>query len=334
MRLEGRSLEALVAALRESPGLRSKREIQAAAAAFAVNELGVLNGDDAAALPDPDGGYTLMAAEGMQPSFVQREPFFAGLCAVLCNINDIAAMGGRPRALVDVVLAGSDRAHTALVYEGLRAGAELFQVPIVGGHSGRSAGAPCLSAAVLGKAQRLITSFDARPGQVLMVCIDLGGQFRADQPHFDGLTGCDPTLARARLAVLPQLAEAGLVGAGKDISMAGLLGTLLMLLETSGCGARVDLEAVPAPACALAEPQRWLESFPSFGFVLSVEPEHVAAVRERFAQVSVTAVVIGTVEATRTLDIACGSQRARLWDLASDSLMGFDQRAVRPAPPR
>jgi len=323
MKIGAHSLHGLVDALRQSPGLCSKREIHAAAAAFGVNAASIMNGDDAAALPDPDGGFTLLAAEGMQPSFVQREPFFAGLCAVLCNVNDIAAMGGRTRALVDVILAGSDREHTVLVHEGLRAGAELFQVPIVGGHSGRTAGAPGLSAAVLGKAKRLITSFDARPGHVLMMCIDLDGKFRADQPHFDGLTGGDPMLARARLEVLPQLAEAGSVGAGKDISMAGLLGTLLMLLETSGCGARVDLEAVPAPVSALAEPQRWLECFPSFGFVLSVEPEQVAVVREHFARVAVTAAVIGTVEASHTLDIAYGSERARFWDLASEPCMGF-----------
>jgi uncharacterized protein len=323
MKLAPNTLGSLVAALRDSPGLRSKREIHTAASAFAHNAEGILNGDDAAALPDADGGYTLLAAEGMQPSFVAREPFFAGLCAVLCNINDIAAMGGRPRALVDILLAGSDRAHTQLLYEGLKAGADLFQVPIVGGHSGKSSSEPFLSAAVIGKAQRLITSFDARPGQVLMVCIDLGGKFRKGQPHFDGLTGGDPKLARARLEVLPQLAEAGMVGAGKDISMAGLLGTLLMLLETSGCGARVDLEAVPAPASALAEPQRWLESFPSFGFVLSVEPEYVEPVRARFAQVSVAAAVIGTVEGSHTLDIAYGSERARFWDLSHEPLMGF-----------
>jgi AIR synthase-related protein len=323
MKLPPHSLDLLISALRDAPGLRSKRDIHPAASSFGKNNANILNGDDAAALPDPDGGYTLLAAEGMQPSFVQREPYFAGLCAVLCNVNDIAAMGGRSRALVDVLLTGSDREHTELLHQGLKAGSELFQVPIVGGHSGKSAGAPCLSAAVLGKAQRLITSFDARPGQVLMVCIDLGGRFRTGQPHFDGLTGGDPKLARARLEVLPQLAEAGWVGAGKDISMAGLLGTLLMLLETSDCGARVDLEAVPAPACALAEPQRWLASFPSFGFVLSVEPEYVELVRARFAQVAVTAAAIGTVEATRTLDIAYGSERARFWDLSHEPLMGF-----------
>jgi uncharacterized protein len=323
MRLEPNTLDSLIAALRESAGVRSKREIVPASNTFGRNAAGILNGDDAAALPDPDGGYTLLAAEGMQPSFVQREPWFAGLCAVLCNVNDIAAMGGRARALVDVVFGGEDRAHTQLLFEGLQAGAELFQVPIVGGHSGRSAGAPCLSAAVLGKAQKLITSFDARPGQVVLHCVDLGGKFREGQPHFDGLTGGDPQLARARLHILPQLAEAGWVGAGKDISMAGLLGTLLMLLETSGCGARVDLAAVPAPSSAREQPKRWLESFPSFGFVLTVEPEYVAAVCARFADVAVAAAPIGVLEATRVLDVAYGAERARYWDLGSEPLMGF-----------
>lgn len=323
MKLAAHGFEALISALREAPGLRGKREIRGAAAAFPRSSGGILNGDDAAALPDPDGGFTLLAAEGMLPSFVEREPFFAGLCAVLCNVNDIAAMGGRPRALVDVVLAGSDSDHTQQLYAGLQAGAELFQVPIVGGHCGRSAGAPHLSAAVLGKAQRLLTSFDARPGQLLMACIDLGGEFRADQPHFDGITAGDAALARARLELLPQLSEAGLVSAGKDISMAGLLGTLLMLLETSGCGALVDLESVPAPECALAEPLRWLMSFPSFGFILSVEPSHADEVRARFADLGVTAAAIGAVQPARTLDISYGTERARFWDLAREPLMGF-----------
>jgi AIR synthase-related protein len=316
------SLLPLIAALRESAGVQSKRHIRPAAGMFGHSPSGILNGDDAAALPDADGGYTLLAAEGMHPAFVQREPWFAGLCAVLCNVNDIAAMGGRPRALVDVLFTGDERAHTQKMYEGLQAGAELFGVPIVGGHSGRSP-APCLSAAVLGKAQRLITSFDARPGQTLLACLDLAGKFRGDQPHFDGLSGLpggDPKLARARLELLPQLSEAGLVQAGKDISMAGLLGTALMLLETSSCGARIDLAALPVPACAETQPQRWLESFPSFGFLLTAEPQQLSEIAARCAHLGIPAAAVGSVNAT---DVVHGTEHARYWDLASEPVDGF-----------
>jgi AIR synthase-related protein len=323
MKLEPYTFGPLMAALRDGRGLAGKHEIQPAARAFGRNPGGILNGDDAAALPDSDGGYTLLAAEGMQPSFVESEPWFAGLCAVLTNVSDIAAMGGRSRAIVDVLLTSESSAHTARVLDGLQAGAELFGVPIVGGHTGRSAAGACLSAAVLGKAQRLITSFDARAGQQIVACIDLGGKYRGDRPHFDGLTGADPKLARARLEVLPQLAEAGLVAAGKDISMAGLLGTLLMLLETSGCGARLDLAAVPAPACAQAEPKRWLESFPSFGYLLAVDPRDVAEVIARFAAVGVTAAAIAELDDSRALAVSYAAASVRYWDLARESLMGF-----------
>ncbi len=323
MKLARHTLQPLMAAVREGRGLAGKRDIRPAARYFGTVQAGIQNGDDAAALLDSDGGYTLLAAEGMQPTFIDREPWFAGLCAVLTNVNDIAAMGGRSRAIVDVLWASDSNEHTERLFAGLAAGAELFGVPIVGGHTGRTVGGAALSAAVLGKAKRLITSFDARPGHRVMACIDLGGKFRGDRPHFDGVTGGDPALARARLEVLPQLAEAGLALAGKDISMAGLIGTLLMLLETSGCGAQLDLEAVPAPACADSEPKRWLEAFPSFGFLLAVEPAHVAEVAARFAAVGVTAVAIATVDDTRTLEVRYEDESLHYWNLACEPLMGF-----------
>lgn len=330
MKLATESLPQLVAALRAAPGVTGKRAIQPAARVFGRTQHGIANGDDAAALPDPDGGYTLLAAEGMSPSFVQTEPWFAGLCAVLTNVSDIAAMGGRARAVVDVLFGGDDERHTRLVLAGLQAGAELFGVPIVGGHTGRSAGAPHLSAAVLGKASRLITSYDALPGQQVLACVDLGGQFRGERPHFDGISGTDTALSRARIALLPQLAEAGLVRAGKDISMAGLLGTLLMLLETSGCGGCVDLAEVPAPACAEAEPERWLTCFPSFGYLLCVEPQHAAKVRARFADLGITASVIATLDDSSALDVQYHGQRARYWSLAEEPCVGFAARTGLP----
>ena len=119
MKLQSNTFRPLVAALRETRGLTGKLEIQPAARAFGRNASDILNGDDAAALPDPDGGYTLIAAEGMQPSFVDAEPWFAGLCAVLTNVSDIAAMGGRSRAIVDVLLASDSEAHTSRVIDGL-----------------------------------------------------------------------------------------------------------------------------------------------------------------------------------------------------------------------
>src|ERR1700758_5026269 len=59
-------------------------------------------GDDCAAIPDEDG-FLLFAAEGMLESFVANDPWFAGYSAVMVNLSDVAAMGGRPLAVVDVL---------------------------------------------------------------------------------------------------------------------------------------------------------------------------------------------------------------------------------------
>jgi AIR synthase-related protein len=326
MKLEAGCLRHLTAELRARAELGLKRDIELAASAFGRRtksewfpETGtILNGDDAAALPNGDG-YTLFAAEGMRAEFVASDPWFCGFCSVLVNVNDVAAMGGRPWAVVDVLFLGEEGAERVL--EGMVAASEALGVPVVGGHTTRVSGATSLAVAVLGRAQRLIASETARPGQVLVAAIDLKGTFRGSGGNFNAATTAPHRQLRAQLAVLPELAESGLVGAGKDISMAGTCGTTLMLLEASGTGAVLDLECIPSPPHV--EPLRWLTAFPSFGFVLAVEPEQVEAVCGRFDTVGVAAAAIGELTDTRRLELRSGAEREIYWDLREHALTGF-----------
>src|SRR5690606_31856077 len=107
-------------------------------------------------------------------------------------------------------------------------------VPVVGGHSNLRSDRAQLSAAILGRAGKLLSSFAARPGQNLLAAIDLRGRFREPYAWWDASTTAPPERLRADLELLPQLAEAELCAAAKDISMAGVAGTALMLLECSG----------------------------------------------------------------------------------------------------
>jgi selenophosphate synthetase-related protein len=60
--------------------------------------------------------------------------------------------------------------------------------------------------------------------------------------------------------------------AAKDVSMAGLVGTLGMLAEASGCGAELDVAAVPRPPAASARMSDWLTCFPGFALVTAGGP--------------------------------------------------------------
>ncbi|HYQ04864.1 MAG TPA: sll0787 family AIR synthase-like protein [Polyangiaceae bacterium] len=325
MIIEPGSLSMLARELRGRAELDLKRDIQLPARMFGrasrsvwfPNPEPILNGDDAAALPDGDG-FVLFAAEGMRSEFLAIDPWFCGFCSVMVNLNDIAAMGGRPWAITDVLFMGTGENERVL--EGMRFASEVFGVPIVGGHTSRVSGASFLAVSVLGKAKRLISAHQARPGQHLLVAVDLRGTFRGLGGNFNAASTASPSQLRRQLALLPELAEAGLVSAGKDISMAGVCGSLLMMLETSGVGATLDLQRLPAPANA--EPFRWLNAFPSFGFVLSVEPDSVGEVCARFEQLGVTCAATGEVTNHARLELSYGSERANYWEL-SEALTGF-----------
>ena len=66
---------------------------------------------------------------------------------------------------------------------------------------------------------------------------------------------------------------------------------------------------------------RWLESFPSFGFILSVRPDKLGEVLTRFAARDIACQVIGEVDDSRTLVLRQGDERQLLWDLNTDAFI-------------
>lgn len=268
-------------------------------------------GDDAAALPRPEGGWDLFAAEAFIPAFVADDPWFAGWCGVMVNLSDIAAMGGTATAITDMIWA-PDAASALPVLQGLQAAAAAYAVPIVGGHTNLHAPALNLSVAVTGRARALISSFAAAPGDLLVAAVDLRGDWR---PRFDNWfagAGTPEGRLRGDLALLAELAEAGLVRAGKDISQGGIAGTSLMLAECSGCGFEIDLDRLPMPPGT--DPARWLRAFPSFGFLLSVQMPHAREVCARFADRGIAAAVIGRATAGAAIELVQGADSATFWN--------------------
>lgn len=317
-------LEHIVHTLRNSRGFAHKCDIGAVMGRLAGTPAAatpVPNGDDCAVLPDPaGGGHLLFAIEGLVRDFVEAMPWFAGYSAVMVNLSDVAAMGGRPLAVVDALWSDGDTLAVELL-AGMRAAAERYGVPLVGGHTNLRADGAQLAVSVLGRATRLIQSFTARPGDLLVMAVDLRGHWHDPYPFWDASTTAPAARLRADMELLPRLAEDGLVDAGKDISMAGLLGTLLMLIECSKVGARVDLDRIPRPlgtGDGTASLLRWLQAFPSFGYLLSVRPAHVEAVLTRFIDRGIACSTIGEVTAGSRLSVFDADQEACLWDLAEE----------------
>ena len=307
--IDAAAFAALVAALRESPGLAGKADISAVAARLGLAGAAIPVGDDCAAIPDGDG-HLLFAMEGFLSAFVAADPWFAGWCGVMVNLSDIAAMGGRALGVCDAIWA-VDEASAAPLLAGMAAAANAYGVPIVGGHSNLKAAGPGLAVAVLGRAgKHLLTSFDAAPGDRLVLVADHRGQYRAPFDNYQAALSAPPERLRADLALLPHLAQAGLCRAAKDVSQAGIVGTAAMLAETSGVAIEIDLAAIaPPPGVTLA---RWLRTFPSFGYLLSVAPRDVEPTLALFEARDLHGAVIGEVGAGAGVFLRAGDLRAAL----------------------
>jgi AIR synthase-related protein len=323
------SASAICEALRATRGFAHKRDISSVIRRLTpALPPQIAVGDDCAAIADGDG-HLLFAIEGLVDDFVAAMPWFAGYCGVMVNVSDIYAMGGRPIAVVDALWSEGEQAADA-VLAGMAEASRRYGVPIVGGHSNQKARRGQLAVAVLGRARRLLTSFDARPGDALLVAVDLRGKWEEPYPYWNASTRAPAERLRADLEVLAALAEDGLCAAAKDISMAGAVGTALMLLECSQVGARIDIDALPRPPGIALDDEpallRWLSAFPSYGFVLAVAPADVAAVEARFRAREIACAVVGCVDRGARVTLHHRGSEALLWDFAAEPLIAAAPR--------
>ena len=318
-------LERLLGYLRQIPAMQAKMNIGKGIKIAQPNiekiaDLYVLPGDDTAAIAT-EHGYMLHACEGMIPSFVEYHPYFAGWSAVMANISDIAAMGGRATSVVNSFWHRSAEQAQALV-QGMQAACQHYGVPLVGGHTHIDPNfQPGLSVAIQGEAKQLLSVMHVQPQQNILLVLNLKGKFHPNTTYWKCFEGVDGDQLQAELEILPQLAEQGLAYAVRDISNAGILGSLLMLLEASGCGAVIQLDQIAKPKDV--EWQHWLQIFPSYGFLLTADDEECEEIIELFAAQDLHCAVIGQVNASGKVTVSNQGSKAEFWDFQQQLFTGL-----------
>jgi uncharacterized protein len=310
-------LREVVEGFRTLPQLRAKSSLQLVAEIFGGTDWLHGPGDDTAVI-ESGNEYILLGGEAIWPPLIEADPFAAGVAAVVANVNDVAAMGGRGLGLVDHVVARQEAARQVL--EGVSFAAGLYRLPVVGGHLTIWDASPSVSASIVGRALRPLLAINVASGQVLLMACCLEGEMRQDFPFFSSTKVRGGKLAED-VEVLPRLAEAGICTAAKDVSMAGVLGSLAMLLEPTRCGTVVDLEALPRPEdVPLAS---WTNAFPTFAFLIAAPPSQEATVRAEFHGRDLACERIGIIDDTGRLRICLGTDESQLLDLNKESVTGL-----------
>jgi len=311
------ALDRIIDAVRAHPGMLGKAAIGLVSEVLGSSDWLTGPGDDGAVV-DAYGAQVVACGEALWPPFVRADPYGAGFAAVLTNVNDLAAMGAEPLGIVDTVVATTDVARAVL--DGMRRACELYRVPILGGHLTAHDGEPAVSAFGVGSTRHPLSVTRMAAGQSLLVAFALDGRMRPDFPFFPAFERRGERCA-GDVRVLAEVAATGACVAAKDISMAGLVGSLAMLLEYGSFGVTLDLDAVPVPdGVALAD---WLTCFPSFGFLLCApngrEAECAAAFRDR----GLHAEVVGRLDDTGELALRLGNAAATVLDLTSAGVTGL-----------
>jgi len=318
-------LKALLQELREYDGLTGKSAIGGWARPFRQPDQGAEAsfygpGDDAGAVRVA-GGYLLLSGEVMRPDLLV-DPEFAGFCAVTVNVNDVYAMGGRPLGLLAMVISGGlDDSLREGFLAGLSAGLRHYDIPLLGGHTSPEEGPAAVAVSIAGFARNLIRGGGASPGDLLVAGVDLGGRPHERLFAWDSVTSAEPKRTLEKLEALITVAENGLCSACRDISNPGILGTLAMMCEASGTGARVDLEAVPAPESVDLE--WWLKAYPSLGFLFAAPTGRVDELGAVLTDAGIDRAVFGEVTEGPELVVESGGESAIFLDLARTPITGI-----------
>lgn len=282
-------------------------------------------GDDASAIAIGNEKLALLAADGMWGRLMEADPRWAGYCSVLVNVNDIAAMGGKPIGMTNVI-STKDKEICNEIMEGINEGVKKFGVPMVGGHLHPDTPYNALDVSITGIVDKdaVITSCDANTGDKVIIAIDIDGKLHPKfDLNWDTTTMKSDELVQAQIEVMNKIGSEKLVTAGKDISNPGTLGTLGMLLEASGVGATVELEKIPRNESV--EWEQWLKLYPGSGFVLTAESSKVNRCIELLEEVNITASVVGEITEDKKLYVTHEDQKAVLFDFQKDKITGVKE---------
>lgn len=332
------NLEELAERIRNFEGVTRKKQIEDIVSVFETVRPEYQNaivdfGDDAAVIDIGGDDVILFAADGIWGRLLDASPWWAGYGAVVVNVNDIAAMGGKPLAMVDIASSNSETACKELM-EGLAEGVRKFGVPVVGGHVHPDTDYNSISVAIIGivKKDCVIRSDTARPGDLVIAAYDMDGKIGPNSPYsWDTTSFKAPEVIREIYLVTQEIAKRKIATAGKDISNPGLIGTLGMLCETSGVGAAVDLEKVPKPEDVDLE--QWLKVHPGTGYVFTANPEKAEECIKVFEEAGLTATVIGKIELGSRLDMYDKTGRVTVFDFSRESITGISSKLSGPSCP-
>ncbi len=305
-----RSLKEIVEAVRSYPGVLRKRY----AGYFSKLVNSEFYGEDAAYLKVGDE-YIIFATDSIWHRVIEADLYWAGFVSILVNVHDIYAMGGRPIAALNVVSARS-KEELREIARGMRDACEKFDVKIVGGHVHPDA-TPSIDVSMIGRARKILRSDTARVGDSIVLAADIEGEPHPKLPYNFNSTEKSKEVLLHQFESMIEIAERSIANAAKDISNAGILGTIAMMMEVSRKGCEIFVDRIFKPENV--DFVQWILSYPACAFVVTTK--NVKETVEVFENHGLKAEEIGRVTEDRKVTLRWKGEEETLFDLNVESVL-------------
>ncbi|MBB6460545.1 thiamine-phosphate kinase [Flammeovirga kamogawensis] len=228
-------------------------------------------GDDAAVFDYGGDEYTVLSTdillEGIHFDLSFMPLQHLGYKAIAVNVSDIAAMNAIPEQ-VTVSIAVTNRFSVEaieMIYEGIKAACENYNVDLVGGDTTSSRQGLCISVTAVGrvKKDKIAYRSGAKKGDILCVTGDLGGAYMGlqvllrEKAVFEANPKMQPNLdnyqyvagrqlrPEARTDVIHELNELGVVPTSMIDVSDGVASEVLHICKASNVGAVVYEDKLP-----------------------------------------------------------------------------------------
>jgi selenophosphate synthetase-related protein len=236
---------------------------------------------------------------------------------------DIYAAGGIPTSFA-VALSYSDPAIGDALLDGLITGSHTFRVPIVRGHTNPKSSSTYVVGSTTGtvKTKDLLTAGGALIDDLLLLIYDTEGQRgESYKLGWDSVTNRSSEEVVKKLSVMNSLASRNILTASKDVSVAGVVGTAAMMLEYSGRGGILDLDAIDSSKPSDIEFEDWIRMFISLGFLVATERENLVHLQDIVTSHDLSSMVIGSVDDSNEVKLRLGNEERVLFDFSKGSVI-------------
>ncbi len=273
-------------------------------------------GEDSAAVKNDNGMYTLVTTDRIKTTFIEKFPFGAGFSSILVGVDDIYACGGTPLA-ASLIISFKDQTIGQKIIEGVCAGSNKFNVPIIRGHTNMKDYYE-LSTALIGeiKKEDYISAKNAQPNDNVILAVDFEGRIgRASNLHWDTTTFKDSEIVLNKRKSMNVIAQEHLANSSKDVSNGGIFGTIFQLIKYSKVGADINIEKIVIPPTLIEKAynlETYVQMYLTTSYILTAPEETCQDVLKIFNAHDMSAAVIGRISDESELNINDGKDSIKV----------------------